>query len=464
MTVEERIQGRRIGVVGMARSGMAAAQLAVKLGGKPFVSDSARGELLLRQTEQLSGDGIPFETDGHSERLLDNDYLVVSPGVPPTIDILKAARDKGIPIFSELEFASWVCRGRIIAITGSNGKTTTTALTGEMFRTGGLGTFVCGNIGAPFSDVADQVNDQSVAVVEVSTFQLEAIADFRPHTALILNLSADHLDRHGTFEEYKKLKYRIAENQLSDDYLILNHEDPTLRVDAIPTKAARRFFTTGAGSTDTLACVQEDSLYGNYTSGLKKILACREIRIRGLHNLQNAAAAAGAAVLFDIPPERLAETLRSFPGVEHRLEMLGRVAGVSFINDSKATNVDSVCWALRAIDTPIYLIAGGRDKGNDYTPLIEYGRDKIKGIVVIGEAGERIFNSLGKEYAIRFADSLEEAVQRCFDMAHPGETVLLSPGCASFDMFDNYEHRGQVFKSAVAGLKNGTQKNQTVRS
>jgi len=461
MTVEERIKNRQIGIIGMARSGMSAAYLAVSQGGRPFVSDSARAELLTKQTDRLKRDGIPFETDCHSERLLQCDYLVISPGVPSNLDILQKAQKKGIPIFSELEFAFWVCRGKVIAVTGSNGKTTTTSLIGEVFSGAHYDTFVCGNIGRPFSEIASKINEDDIAVVEVSTFQLEAIADFKPHIALILNLTVDHLDRHGTFEKYKALKYRITENQTADDFLILNRDDQQIMSDNVTTDARKVFFTT-TDAVEAGSFVKGGYLYGKQHQEESRIIKCSDILIPGPHNLQNAAAAVCVATLFNIPAPTIEKALRSFPGVEHRLENVGRVAGVRFINDSKATNIDSVCWALKSMETPTYLIAGGRDKGNDYRPLIEYGADKVKGLVVIGEAKEKIFNALGKAFPIQFADSLEDAVRKCFDQAHPGETVLLSPGCASFDMFDNFEHRGRVFKTAVASLKNGTQKNQTV--
>ncbi|HWR84156.1 MAG TPA: UDP-N-acetylmuramoyl-L-alanine--D-glutamate ligase, partial [Candidatus Deferrimicrobium sp.] len=387
--------------------------------------------------------------------------LVVSPGVPPSIQILQSARQKGIPIFSELEFASWACRGSVIAVTGSNGKTTTTTLLGEIFAAAGFNTHACGNIGRPFSEVALHVDPKGVAVVEVSTFQLEGIADFRPRVALILNLSADHLDRHGTFENYKALKYRITENQTSDDYLILNAQDSEILRDNVATGGRKVWFTT-TGDRNADAFVAEGDLYGKFDGQETAIIECRNILIPGPHNLQNAAAAVCAAALFDVAPATIAQVLRSFPGVEHRMEKVGRVAGVQFINDSKATNVDSVCYALRSIDTPLYLIAGGRDKGNDYRPFITYGRDKIKSLVLIGEAAHKIADALGRTFPVQFADSLEEAVRVSFELAHPGETVLLSPGCASFDMFDNFEHRGRVFKDAVTGLKHAAQENRTV--
>lgn len=463
MTIEEKIKGRRIGIVGIARSGVAAALLAHDLGGEPFVSDSAPLDSLSRQTSFLSNSGIPFETDGHSERLLECDYLVLSPGVPLTVSILKQAQSKGIPIFSEIEFASWVCRGKIIAVTGSNGKTTTATLLSELLSSAGIKTHLCGNVGLPFSEVAEDVTIDGVAVVEVSTFQLETIADFRPHIAMILNLSPDHLDRHGTFDEYKSLKYRITENQTDEDFLILNRDDKTLSGDNPKTQAQRRFFTTRELG-DASVFVREGKLVASTERGAEQIIDVGKIRISGPHNLQNAAAVVCAASILGVSPEVQKKTLVTFAGVEHRMEMVGQVAGINFVNDSKATNVESVCFALRSLETPVYLIAGGRDKGGDFGNWIEYGKDKIKGVVVIGDAREKIFADLGKSFPVQMASSLEEAVRTCFDLAIPGETVLLSPGCSSFDMFESFEHRGRVFKQTVAELRNGKSKSETINS
>jgi len=459
MTVEERIKGRKIGVIGMARSGLAAALLAKRFGGAPLVSDSARAELVASQTETLRHEGIPYETGGHTELLLGSDYLIISPGVPPNIDIVVKARAKGLPIFSELEFASWVCRGKIIAITGSNGKTTTTTLIGKIFKEAGFEIYVCGNIGQPFADIADKVTENGVAVVEVSTFQLEAIEDFRPHIAAILNLTPDHIDRHGSFEAYKQMKYRITENQTAEDFLILNHDDPEISAAKISTRTKILTFSIQPPNSAS-TFVKDDCLFGNYKNSQTKIMKVSEINIPGRHNLQNAAAAVCTAILFDIPPEVMRKVLKEFSGVEHRLENAGTVAGVYFVNDSKATNVDSVCVALQSMTRPVYLILGGRDKGAGYEPIIEVGKDRIKGILAIGEAREKIFNTLGQTFPTQFADSLEEAVHRCFELALPGETVLLSPGCASFDMFENFEHRGKVFKAVVDSLRKNKKKDE----
>lgn len=462
MTAQERIRGRNIGVIGMARSGLAAAFLLDRMGGRPFVSDSKPEAKLTEPVARLRAAAIPFETSGHTSRLLGCDFLVISPGVPLSIPIVAEAREKGIPIFSEIEVASWVCRGRIIGITGSNGKTTTTTLIGEILKAGGLETWVGGNIGFPFSEFADRVEKHAVAVIEVSNFQLETIEDFAPHTALILNITPDHLDRHGTFAEYKRAKLRITENQAASDLLVLNENDPELDPRTLVTDARVGSFSDGA-SARALAFVRDNLLHARTPDGKEvRIIGVTEIGIKGPHNLQNAAAAVVAAVRYGVKPEVIAEVLRTFAGVEHRLEEVGRIAGIRFVNDSKATNVDSVVYALRSIETPIYLIAGGRDKGGDFSQFIRVGMDKIKAVLAIGEARGLIFDALGQRFPVIMAESLEDAVQKAFDMARPGETVLLSPGCASFDMFDNFEHRGKVFKAAVAGLKNGKSSNETV--
>jgi len=461
MTVEERIKDRQIGIMGMARSGVAAALLADSFMGKPFVSDVKEAQLLTSEIARLKAVNIPFETGGHTEKLLSCDYLVVSPGVPLTNEMLVKAQKKGIPIFSEIEFASWACRGKIVAVTGSNGKTTTTALLGEIFSEAGFDAFVGGNIGLPFSEIALKVPSNGIAVVEVSNFQLETIVDFQPDIAMILNITPDHLDRHGSFENYKKAKYRIAENQTAKQTLILNLDDKVLTSDTIATDARISYFTTN-DSTTAVAFVRDNFLWGRKDAHEFSIIDTAEILIPGPHNLQNAAAAVTASLSCDVKADTLAKVLKHFSGVEHRMENAGTVAGINFINDSKATNVDAVCFALRSVKTPLYLITGGRDKGADFSPIIKYGKGKIKGVVAIGEAKDKIFDSFGQSFPVEFADSLEDAVRITFEQAIPGETILLSPGCASFDMFENFEHRGRVFKAAVAKLKNKTNENETL--
>ena len=463
MTAQDKIRDRKIGVIGMARSGMAVARLAKRCGGVPFVSDAAAARKLTTQVDELRRLDIPYETDHHTERLLTCDYLVLSPGVSLSIDILARARKQGIPIFSEIEFASWLCKGKIVAITGSNGKTTTTTLMGEIVAAAGFDVYVCGNIGVAFADVVDRIPANGIAVLEVSSFQLETISDFRPFIGAILNITPDHLDRHGTFEAYRRAKYRIGENQSSTEYLVMNRDDRESVAAPPDTQASVLWFSTRERSNQVATWVAGKSLWMRHQGKDKEVIPTREIQIPGPHNLQNAAAAALMASLIGIDPGVVAKVLRAFPGVEHRLERCGTVAGVNFVNDSKATNVDSVVQALRSIDPAIYLILGGRDKGGSYDPIAVIGKGKVKGIIVIGEARDKIFAALGKVFPTEFAGTLEEAVERGFALASPGDTVMLSPGCASFDMFDNFEHRGRVFKTAVASLKNGKKKkNETV--
>ncbi|MCB2229722.1 UDP-N-acetylmuramoyl-L-alanine--D-glutamate ligase [bacterium] len=462
MTIEERIRERRIGVIGMARSGLAAARLALRFGGKPFVTDSAREEILVEPIAALRKVGIEYEAGGHTDRVLDSDYVIISPGVPPTVPIVAKLRERGIPIFSELEFASWVCKAPIVAVTGSNGKTTTTTLIGEIFAAAGWQVEVCGNIGRPFAEIADRVGENGVAVVETSSFQLETIADFQPRVALLLNVQPDHLDRHRTLEAYRAVKYRICENQQAPDCFIVNHDDPQIDLESIPTSATKQSFSIVAPN-GAVTYIRNNTLGLRRNGSDEDVIAIDDIRIKGRHNLQNASAAVAATAALGVPVEAMAEALRSFAGVEHRLEPVETVAGIKFVNDSKATNVDSVVVALQSMTTPVYLIAGGRDKGAPYTPIVEVGRSKIKGILAIGEARDKIFNDLGQAFPTQFAATLEEAVMKAFELALPGETVLLSPGCASFDMFENFEHRGRAFKAAVAALRNGKKKNETLQ-
>ncbi len=447
----------------MARSGIAAALMAEKLGAEVFVSDAGDSDRLKPQTERLTAAGIEFETGSHSERILASDYVIISPGIPLSVPIAQSLLKRSIPVFSELEFASWACRGSIVAVTGSNGKTTTTTLIGELFKAAGYDTFVCGNIGRPFAEVAPLVPENGIAVVEVSTYQLETIEDFKPHVALLLNLTPDHLDRHGSFEAYKEMKYRITENQADVDHFIINHDDPETMAADINTDAIRSGFSA-VGKQDALTFVEDGWLWAVIGGRDIRVVAVSEMGIEGQHNLQNAAAAVAAGIPYGIAPEVMAGALKEFAGVEHRLEKVGRVAGINFVNDSKATNVESTVVALRAVASPVHLILGGRDKGSPYGPIGKAGRNHVRSVVAIGEARDKVFDALGKTFPTQFAESMEQAVNMCFQTARPGETVLLSPACASFDMFDSFEHRGQAFKEAVAALTRDRKENGTVHS
>jgi UDP-N-acetylmuramoylalanine--D-glutamate ligase len=451
MTIKERVKGRTIGIIGMARSGLAAAGLIKSMGGRPFVSDIKSESLLIPEIKQLQTAGIDYEIGGHTDKLLSSEFVILSPGVPRSSEIVQKILQRGIPVFSEIELASWFCRGRIIAVTGSNGKTTTTTLIGAILTQAGLDNWVCGNIGYPFAEAVADIPDDGYAVVELSSFQLESIEDFAPHISLILNITPDHLDRYDGFDSYKRAKYRIAGAQGDNDFLILNADDPVTDKSEISSAAEKINFSISR-DLPTGVFKRGESLVGLVDGKEYNIIDVNRIRIPGPHNLMNAAAASLTALLLGVPPEAIEETLSRFPGVEHRLEDVATVAGIRFINDSKATNIDSVHYALKSFDAPICLIAGGRDKGADFAPIIRYGRGKIKEIILIGEAREKMFESLGKTFPVQFADSMEDAVKKAFAAASPGEIVLLSPACASFDMYDDFEHRGRVFKQAVHDL------------
>jgi len=453
MTIKERVQGRNIGIIGMARSGMAAAGLIRRVGGQPFISDSKPAEKLTDEIQRLQTEGIEFETGGHTDRLLKSDFIILSPGVPRTTEIVRRVIERGIPVFSEIELASWFCRGRIISVTGSNGKTTTTSLIGAILDEAGFNNQVCGNIGYPFSDAVFDIDENGFAVVEVSSFQLESIEEFAPHVAMILNITPNHLDRYENIDTYKAAKYRIAESQKSDDYLVLNADSEEIGSNDISTEAQITSFSISR-SLPTGVFKRGESLVGIVNGEEITIIKADQIRIPGPHNLQNAAAASLAALLVGVKPEDIAATLRKFPGVEHRLEDVTTISGVRFVNDSKATNVDSVCYALKSFESPICLIAGGRDKGGNFDPIAKFGKGKIKEIIFIGEAREIMFEALGRKFASQFADSMGEAVKKAFAGASPGDIILLSPACASFDMYDSFEHRGRTFKQAVLALNN----------
>lgn len=462
----DRLQERKVGIIGMARSGIAAARLVKHLGGKPFVSDILSEERLADVIAELEREHIPFECGGHSDRLLESDYLVCSPGVPSSLDILQQATQAGIPVFSEIELAYWVCRGRVLAITGSNGKTTTTTLLGEICKASGVPTVVGGNIGTPFSSVARDVPEDGLAVIEVSSFQLERIEQFAPYVGVLLNLTPDHLDRYQSFANYCDAKYKMFENQTAEHYAVMNADDPVITERSATYKSHQLRFSisdlTVGGHPPDGVFKRGTRLIGRLAGAEIDIIGVDEIRIPGPHNLSNAAAASAAALIAGIKPEVIASVLREFGGVEHRLEYVADIGGVRFVNDSKGTNVDAVIVALKSIPKKIHLIAGGRDKAGDFTRLLPEAANKVENVILIGEARNKIFEQVGRYIPVIMAGSMEEAVKKAFDLSHSGDTVLLSPGCASFDMYRNFEERGKDFKQVVKKLKNGKGNGATV--
>jgi UDP-N-acetylmuramoylalanine--D-glutamate ligase len=451
----QEVHGRRVTVVGGARSGVAVARLLVEHGADVFVSDA--GEIAESFASALDGVGVAYESNGHSGRALDADFLVVSPGVPTSTPLVQDVLRRGRAVYSEIEAASWFCRATVIAVTGSNGKTTTASLLGHIFRSAGRGTFVGGNIGTPFSDFTGSAGAGDVVVLEVSSFQLDHIDSFRPDVSILLNVTPDHLDRYDhDFEKYASSKFRICENQRGEDTFVYNYDDPEVRGRADRVREAGALVNLPAFSLEAEvvpgAFVRDGEIVLQL-NGEERLMRSEEVSLQGRHNLYNSLAAAVAARVTEVGSETVRESLASFEGVPHRLEFVREVDGVRYVNDSKATNVNAVWYALESFDAPVVLIAGGRDKGNDYDALKPLLRARGRAVIAVGESAEKVAAELGGEVAHAVVvTSYEEAVRYARLLAEPGDVVLLSPACASFDMFQNYEERGDVFRKLVNDL------------
>lgn len=449
------LRGRRFTILGAARSGLAVAELLKRHEALVFLSDKASAEAMVGARRELDRLGIGYEFGGHTDRVLEAGTLVVSPGVPSDAPIVRRAVGAGISVVSELEVASWFCPGPIVGITGTNGKTTTTALAGRMFEDARVPSVVAGNIGTAFSQVVPAMTERTTAILEVSSFQLDHVATFRPRVAVLLNITPDHLDRYEhSMEKYIAAKRRIFEHQGEGDALIYNHDDPLTRsqVTGVPKGVRRLPFSVREGVPEG-AFLESGQMVAVVGGKRADIIAPEAISIRGAHNLANAMAATLAARCMGIPASSIRATLRNFKGVEHRLEFVRDVQGVWFVNDSKATNVDSVWYALQSFQQPIVLMLGGRDKGNDYSRLHELVQRNVKHIVAIGESAQKVIAAFRDLVPVSRAASMEEAVRSAVSAAAPGDVVLLSPACASFDWFENYEQRGRVFKEAVMKLQ-----------
>ena len=416
-----------------------------------FVSEKASVQEKQEEIEMLTRAGVSSEFGGHTSRVLEADWWVVSPGISQSSSLLQSVKEKGIPVFGELEVASWLCRAPIVAVTGSNGKSTTTALLGEVFRAAGRRCVVAGNIGQPFSDFVEETVPEGVAVLEVSSFQLETIRDFHPRIAVFLNLTPDHLDRHGSMEDYGRMKSRIFENQKPSDLLVFNGMDP--RVVALVRRAKSRKVVFGI-EDPSMGCgfVRQGMMTLRLEDEEEEVLSPEHMGIRGEHNVANALAVALAARFMGVDLESIRKVFRSFRGLPHRMEFIRNVDGVVWVNDSKATNPDSVWYALGSFSTPVVLIAGGRDKDSDFTVLRERIREKARGVILLGEAAEKMEKAFRGLQPVVRVRSLKEAVDEARKMAEPEDVVLLSPGCASFDMFRDFEDRGEQFKTLVRQL------------
>jgi len=446
------VAGKKVVVVGMARSGLAAAEFLSKRGASVKVSDKRPEEELKAEVEFLRRNDIAYEVGGHVERsFLDADLVVVSPGVPFRLPVLQRAFESGKEVIGEVELASRFLRGRVIGITGSNGKTTTTTLVGEMLKTSGFSTQVGGNIGTALTSLVDQSTPETITVIELSSFQLEAIPTFRPDIAVLLNITPDHMDRYDSFDDYARAKLNILKNQRPSDCAVLNLEDDILRRSGESIGSRAFWFSTRSEVRQGTYADGEQFIFCSATQK-ETVARLGEIQLRGRHNLENIAAAITAARLVDAPTTFIAETLRRFQGVEHRLELVAEINGVKFYNDSKATNTDATIKALESFKGGILLILGGRDKGSDFRVLRSLVKERVKNLIILGEASEKIGHQLSGLVPITQAENLEVATQMAFEKARPGDVVLLAPACASFDMFQNYEHRGRVFKESVQRL------------
>lgn len=445
---------KKITIIGAARSGIAAAFLLQKQGAEVFVSDISPAERIQNYVELLKLNNIPFECGSHSEKVYDCSLMIISPGVPSDAPVIKKALERKIKIISEIELASEFCPCPIVAVTGSNGKTTTTTLIGEIFKNAGKNYVVAGNIGIAFSSVVKSLNAEYTAILEVSSFQLDFIDTFHPKVSVILNITKDHMDRYdNSIEKYADAKGRIFKNQSADDICIYNYDDGIVRNLVEKARCRKMPFSVQQG-LDVGGYVDRDNNKITILSNKEKIsvININDISIRGTHNIYNSLAAALVAKNFGISVNTIANTLRNFKGVEHRLEFVREINGIKFINDSKATNVDSVYYALESFNQPVILLLGGRDKGNDYFRLFNLVREKVKNIIAIGESAEKVKEQFQNYCDVKIASSMEEAVKLSYLNAEIGDVVLLSPACASFDWFDNYEHRGNVFKELVSKL------------
>ncbi len=455
MTFDPRhpLPGRRPLVAGAARSGIAAARLLARHGADVCVCDRRADRELSDGARALAGAGIACAWGRDDAALLDGrDFVVWSPGIPVNHPLALAALDRGLPVIGELELGFLAAHAPLLCVTGTNGKSTTTDLTGALLRAAGREVEVCGNIGRAICEVAEEVSASGLLVVEVSSFQLETVQRLRPFVATWLNLTPDHADRHGTFEVYGAAKQRLFERQEETDWAVLNADDP--EVLSRPAGEAGTLHFSVAGPVDEGAFLEHGQLMLAWRGGREPLMPRAEMRLPGPHNTANALAALATVMPLEGAPAALRETLRAYGGLEHRLEPAGDVGGVRFVNDSKATNVGSMEVALRSFDRPIVLIAGGRDKGQDFGPLAPSVRAAVKHLVLIGEgapAMERAWTGVPAEHAATLAD----AVAAAWRAAVPDGIVLLSPGCSSFDMFQDYEDRGRRFKDEVRRLAQG---------
>ncbi len=449
------IKGKKVLVVGLGKSGLAAALFLRRRGAQVTVSDVRSAEALAKEIPALIEAGIMVESGGHGLLTFRRqDLIVVSPGVPLDTPELAQVKHFGLPVIGELELAARFLKGHTLAVTGSNGKTTTTTLLGEILKAGGLPTLVGGNIGLPVVALIDESTEDTWSVLEVSSFQLETTVQFHPEIAVILNITPDHLDRHGSFENYCAAKERIFAAQTAGDFLVLN-ADNTPCAAAAARSAAKVYWFSVEHPVPQGAWLEQGSVVYRAAEDAptEHVMPLRGIPLKGSHNIENVLAAVVAARLAGVPAEIIRHAVESFQAVEHRLEYVVTHNGVQFYNDSKATNVDATAKAIAAFSGGIHLILGGKDKNSDYTLLSDLLRERVSAVYTIGSAAAKIESHLRGVVSIYSCETLDKAVASAAAAARPGEVVLLAPACSSFDQFENYEQRGKVFKQLVKDLR-----------
>jgi UDP-N-acetylmuramoylalanine--D-glutamate ligase len=448
------LKDKKILVVGLAKTGVAVTRFLAQAGALVTVTDMREEEALADVLAELSGLDITYELGRHVPySFLMADLVVVSPGVPMDIKPLEMARSQKRRVVSEVELASWFIKAPMVAITGTNGKTTTTTLTGEIFKACGFETFVGGNIGNPLIELAESGQDVSRVVVELSSFQLEGVESFRPDVAVLLNITEDHLDRYHSFQEYIDAKLRIFENQTPDDFAVLNIDDPL--VAACASKLKAQLFPMSREHELEEGISYRDGFITFSHKGKVLRFGTEGFKLKGVHNLDNIMASLAATLLMRCDGDCAYEAVKNFKGLPHRMELVEEIDGVAYYEDSKGTNVGSVVKSLESFESGITLIAGGKDKGGSYEPLAPLVESRVSHLVLIGEAKERMNEALGTLTDTHLAQTLEEAVEIARRLTKPGGVVLFSPACSSFDMFKNYEERAERFKAAVRAGKKG---------
>lgn len=454
-----QVKGKKILVVGLGVSGIAAAKFLKQHGAEVMCTDSSVNDEIEKARIQMESLSIPTEIGGHTEAFLEDiEMVVTSPGVPPWSKPFVFAREKNIPVIGEIELAFRFCRNPVVAVTGSNGKSTTVTLIDEFFKNSGRKSRLCGNIGIPLIEEVINAEDGEILVTEVSSFQLETIDSFKPYVSVILNITPNHLDRYHSMEEYSSAKLRIMRNQDENCYSVLNANLKNLIHNNFKKRKSPRLIYFGKDPANDII-INSAKIFAGVKGFPHFELSRDEIKhLQGEHNAENIAAAIGAVLPFGIGSAPIVKTVKKFKGLEHRIEVVAAINGVRYINDSKATTVDALITALDTLGRNIILIAGGRNKGSDFTKLRKPVKENVKTVILIGESSSLIYASLYGYTEFIFADNMRDAVEKAYKIAKTGDTVLLSPACASFDMFKNFEERGEVFKSEVIKLKNKQEK------